>query len=78
MRRVERRAFLVGTLALLAAPLVAEAQPAADVPRTGYLSPFSPTSESMKPIIGSGAKCGDPRKTTRKGTRTPTRWRLPG
>jgi putative ABC transport system substrate-binding protein len=36
---VERRAFVTGTLALLAAPLVAEAQQAAKVPRIGYLAP---------------------------------------
>ncbi len=41
---MDRRAFLAGTGAvLLAAPLVAEAQQAAKVPRIGFLSPLSPT-----------------------------------
>jgi putative ABC transport system substrate-binding protein len=35
---MDRRAFVSGTLALLAAPLVAETQPAGKVPRVGYLS----------------------------------------
>ena len=38
MTRVERRVFLAGTLALLAAPLAVEAQPAGKVWRIGYLS----------------------------------------
>src|SRR6185295_11311843 len=37
MTRVERRVFLAGTLALLAAPLAAEAQPAGKVYRIGFL-----------------------------------------
>src|SRR5882724_10263157 len=41
---MDRRVFLAGTGAvLLAAPLVAEAQQAAKVPRIGFLSPLSPT-----------------------------------
>jgi len=35
---MDRRAFVSGTFALLAAPLVAETQPAGKVPRVGYLS----------------------------------------
>ena len=38
---MERRAFLAGAAALLAAPLVAEAQQAGKVPRIGFLSPSS-------------------------------------
>jgi putative tryptophan/tyrosine transport system substrate-binding protein len=38
---MERRAFLAGAAALLAAPLAAEAQPAGKVYRIGWLSPFS-------------------------------------
>jgi putative tryptophan/tyrosine transport system substrate-binding protein len=35
---VDRRAFVAGTLALLAAPLAAGAQPARKVPRIGFLA----------------------------------------
>ena len=35
---MDRRAFLAGSAALLAAPLAAEAQQAAKVARIGYLS----------------------------------------
>jgi putative ABC transport system substrate-binding protein len=38
---VERRAFVAGTVGLLATPLAAEAQPAGKMPRIGYLSLFS-------------------------------------
>jgi putative tryptophan/tyrosine transport system substrate-binding protein len=38
---VDRRAFVAGTLALLAAPLAAEAQPPAKMPLVGYISPGS-------------------------------------
>ena len=38
---MDRRAFLAGTAALLAAPLAPEAQPAGKVYRVGVLSPFS-------------------------------------
>jgi len=43
---MDRRAFM-GTVAggLLATPLVAHAQPAAKVPRVGWLSPGSATSD---------------------------------
>jgi hypothetical protein len=34
---VDRRAFVVGTLSLLPAPLAVEAQPAAKVARIGFL-----------------------------------------
>jgi putative tryptophan/tyrosine transport system substrate-binding protein len=44
---VDRRAFVAGALALLAAPLAAEAQPAGKVHRIGFL--------------GSGVATGDPR-----------------
>ena len=36
---MDRRAFLTGTGALLAAPLAAEAQQAAKVPQIGYVGP---------------------------------------
>ena len=39
---MDRRAFIAGTLALLAAPPAAEAQPAAKVPRLGLLMPGRP------------------------------------
>ena len=51
MTRVERRAFIVGTLGLLAAPLAAEAQQPARVPRIGYLesgSPGTPLVEAFR------------------------------
>jgi hypothetical protein len=35
---MDRRAFLAGTAALLAAPLAAGAQPAGKVPQVGYLT----------------------------------------
>ena len=38
---MDRRVFLAGAVALLAAPLAAEAQQAAKIPRVGYLSPGS-------------------------------------
>ena len=38
MDRVQRRGFLIAVGAILAAPLTAEAQQAAKVPRIGYLS----------------------------------------
>jgi putative ABC transport system substrate-binding protein len=41
---VERRAFVAGTLALLAAPLSAGAQPAGQDRRVGYLTGGSPAS----------------------------------
>ena len=46
---IDRRTFLAGTgVVLLATPLVAEAQQAAKVPRIGYLSPLSPSSDSIR------------------------------
>jgi hypothetical protein len=36
---MDRRTFVAGTLALLAVPLHAEAQPAAKIPRIGFLGP---------------------------------------
>jgi putative ABC transport system substrate-binding protein len=45
---VERRAFIAGTLGLLAAPLTAEAQPAAKVPKIGYLSPWSSSTDPFR------------------------------
>ena len=35
---MDRRAFVAGTLALLAPPLAAEAQPPGKVPRIGFLT----------------------------------------
>jgi putative ABC transport system substrate-binding protein len=46
---IDRRGLLAGTGALLlAAPLAARAQPAATVPRIGYLSPISPPADSAR------------------------------
>ena len=46
---MDRRAFLAGAAALLAAPLAAEAQqPAGKVPRIGYLSPLSPAADATR------------------------------
>jgi putative ABC transport system substrate-binding protein len=44
---VDRRAFITGTLALLAAPLAVEAQPAT-LPKIGYLSPFSSSGSLVR------------------------------
>jgi len=41
---VDRRTFIAGTFGLLAAPLAAQAQPAAKIPRLGLLWPDSPPS----------------------------------
>jgi putative ABC transport system substrate-binding protein len=43
---VDRRAFIAGSLALLAAPLAAEAQWAGKVYRIGYLGNGSPTQSA--------------------------------
>src|SRR5262245_64956074 len=43
-RVMDRRAFVAGTLALLAAPLAAEAQPAGKVYRIGYRTSSSPVT----------------------------------
>jgi putative ABC transport system substrate-binding protein len=45
---MDRRAFVVGTLSLLAATLAAEAQPAAKLPRVGYLSPWSAATDPFR------------------------------
>jgi putative tryptophan/tyrosine transport system substrate-binding protein len=50
---IDRRAFLTSTLALLAAPLAAEAQPAGKIPRIGFLGPgpiadWSDTREAFR------------------------------
>jgi putative tryptophan/tyrosine transport system substrate-binding protein len=45
---MDRRAFLAGAAALLAAPLAAEAQPAGTVPRIGVLSPSAPSDPRMQ------------------------------
>ncbi len=45
---MDRRAFVAGSLALLAAPLAAEAQQAGRTPRVGYLSPLSAPVDSPR------------------------------
>src|SRR5262249_5816942 len=40
---MDRRRFVAGTLALLAAPLAAEAEQAARIPRVGYVFSFIPS-----------------------------------
>jgi putative ABC transport system substrate-binding protein len=45
---MERRAFLAGAAALLAAPLAAEAQQAGKVPRLGYLSALSGSDPQLQ------------------------------
>ena len=50
MTRVERRVFLAGTLALLAAPLAVEAQPAGKVYRIGFLATFPPAPGGPNPL----------------------------
>jgi putative ABC transport system substrate-binding protein len=42
---MDRRAFIIGTLALLAAPLVGEAQPTVRVYRVGFISPIAGSPE---------------------------------
>lgn len=44
MTRVERRAFIVGTLSLLAVPPAAEAQPAGKVYRIALVHPNAPVA----------------------------------
>jgi putative tryptophan/tyrosine transport system substrate-binding protein len=46
---MDRRALIAGTLALLAAPLVAEAQPAGRVPRIALVISNSPVAEMLGP-----------------------------
>jgi putative ABC transport system substrate-binding protein len=51
---IDRRAFISGaTLALLAAPVVAEAQEAGKVWRIGYLSPSAPTPEDGLQLLAA-------------------------
>jgi putative ABC transport system substrate-binding protein len=45
---MDRRAFITGSLSLLAAPLVVEAEPAAQDPRVGVLVPGSPASLEVR------------------------------
>jgi putative tryptophan/tyrosine transport system substrate-binding protein len=47
---VDRRAFVASTLALLAAPLAVEAQPAGKIYRIGYLSLGSPSNGVSRPF----------------------------
>jgi putative ABC transport system substrate-binding protein len=49
---IERRAFVVGALGLLAAPLAVEAQPAGKVYRIGYLVSGGPPGHSTEVFIG--------------------------
>jgi len=44
---MDRRAFVVGTLGLLAAPLAARAQQPVKVPRIGWLSPAGVDSAGL-------------------------------
>jgi hypothetical protein len=48
---MDRRTFILATIAgsLLAAPLVAEAQPAARTPRIGMLLPGNPATAARSP-----------------------------
>jgi len=48
---VHRRAFTAGTLALLAAPLAAEAQQAGKVYRVGLIAAATPVSEMAEPAV---------------------------
>jgi putative ABC transport system substrate-binding protein len=53
---MNRRAFISGTLAFLAAPLAAEAQQAAKVPRIGYLSTGSSTANPFLEAFRQGLR----------------------
>src|SRR5438445_12033210 len=44
---MDRRAFIAGTLAVVATPLAAEAQQTGKVPRIGVLAPGTPTPGSL-------------------------------
>jgi len=44
---IDRRAFIAGTLAVVATPLAAEAQQTGKVPRIGVLAPSTPTPGSL-------------------------------
>jgi len=48
---IARRAFVITVGGSILTALAAEAQLAGKVPRIGYLSPFSPGSESMRPMV---------------------------
>lgn len=48
---MERRAFLAGMVAMMAAPLAVEAQPAGRVYRVGFLSAEPPPTQAV-PAIG--------------------------
>ena len=67
MTRVERRAFLVGTLALLAAPLAVEAQP----PVIGFVR--SSSIEAV-PHIVAGFRQGLRETGKRQATRPASLW----
>ena len=53
---MDRRAFLAGAVALLAAPLAAEAQQAAKIARIGYLSPNLATSPHLREAFRQGLR----------------------
>jgi putative ABC transport system substrate-binding protein len=53
---VDRRAFLAGSLALVAAPLAAEAQRVSKLPRVGVLSPFTSASDSFLEAFRQGLR----------------------
>ena len=63
---MDRRAFIVGGVAALAAPLAAEAQPAAKVGRIGYLG----TNRAASPHLAEAFRQGL-RSTTPSGRPTP-------
>jgi hypothetical protein len=46
---MQRRAFVIGGIAALAAPLAAESQPAARTLRIGMLLPGTPTTATRSP-----------------------------
>src|SRR5262245_3905303 len=48
---MDRRAFVAGSVALLAAPLAAGAQPAGKVPRIGFLGSTSASDLRIGPMI---------------------------
>ena len=50
---MDRRSFLVGSFGLLAAPLATDAQPAAKVPRIGFLSPSSSSDPRIPVRLGA-------------------------
>jgi putative ABC transport system substrate-binding protein len=50
---ISRRGFLGGSVALLAAPLAAEAQQAVKIPRIGFLSPSFPSDSRNTRRLGA-------------------------